>query len=55
VEANLFDEESQAPISHLNSAFLLTARENSGLLKIHASVILPFLTSVKSRVLSYFQ
>jgi len=39
VEANLFDEESQAPISHLNSAFLLTARENSGLLKIHASTL----------------
>jgi len=39
VEANLFDKKSQEPISHLNSAFLLTKRENTGLLKIHASTL----------------
>jgi hypothetical protein len=39
IEANLFDKASQTPISHLNSAFLLTKRENTGLLKIHASTL----------------
>jgi len=39
VEANLFDKESQEPISHLNSSFLLTKRENTGMLKIHASTL----------------
>ena len=39
VEANLFDAASQTPISHLNSAFVLSKRENSGLLKIHASTL----------------
>jgi len=36
IQANLYDSASQQPISHLNSAFLLTKRENSGLLKVHA-------------------
>jgi hypothetical protein len=39
VQANLFDEASQQPISHLNAAFLLTKRENTGLLKVHASTL----------------
>lgn len=38
-EANLFDQTSKEPISHLNSSFLLTKSENTGLLKIHASTL----------------
>jgi hypothetical protein len=39
IEANLFDKATQTPISHLNSAFLLTKLKNTGLLKIHASTL----------------
>jgi len=39
VEANLFDQTTGQPISHLNSAFLLTRRENSGLIKVHSSTL----------------
>ena len=39
VEANLFDKASDEPISHLNSSFLLSQNENTGLLKIHASTL----------------
>jgi len=39
VQANLFDEKSQQPISHINTAFLLTKRQNSGMLKVHASTL----------------
>ena len=39
VEANLFDKNSQKPISHLNSSFLLSNKENKGLLKVHASTL----------------
>ena len=35
-EANLFDQESKQPISHLNSTFLLTKEENTGVLKVHS-------------------
>jgi len=35
-EANLFDQATQQPISHLNSTFLLTKAENIADVKVHA-------------------
>jgi len=38
-EANLFDKGSKQPISHLNSTFLLTKEDNTGLIKVHAMTL----------------
>ena len=39
VQANLFDEETKQPVSHLNSAFLLSKQKNTGFLRVHASTL----------------
>lgn len=39
VRANLFDQTTEAPISHINASFMLSEQENEGLLKIHASTL----------------
>lgn len=39
IQANLFDESSEEPVSHLNIVFPLTSQNNSGLLKVHASTL----------------
>ncbi len=39
VRANVFDQESEQPISHINAAFRLSDSENEGVLKIHASTL----------------
>lgn len=39
VQANLFDESGEEPVSHLNSIFQLSSENNSGLIKIHASTL----------------
>ena len=36
IQANLYDAESAAPVSHLNSSFALSGGKASGLLKVHA-------------------
>lgn len=36
VQANLFDKQSNNPISHINASFVLNGNENQGLLKVHA-------------------
>ena len=39
VRANLFDKDSDTPISHINASFMLDEHENEGLIKIHASTL----------------
>jgi len=39
VRANLFDEATQRPVSHLNSVVLLKDGNTSGLLKVHATTL----------------
>lgn len=36
VQANLFDKQSNNPISHINASFVLNGNDNQGLLKVHA-------------------
>jgi hypothetical protein len=39
VRANLFEQENERPVAHLNDAFMLDAQNSSGLLRVHAETL----------------
>ncbi len=39
LQANLFDESGEQPVSHLNSSFMLDGSESEALVKVHASTL----------------